>query len=545
MLALLAALALGVPRARAQAQLQSIFESDSTLRSDPAGTMTRLRLLGVQRLRVDVWWAAIAPNPTSSHAPAGFHGVSPAAYPDANWAGFDAIVRDAAAAGIAVDFDVMGTSPRWALGPGEPKGATNGNWEPSPGLYGAFVHALGVRYSGQYDPVARHLAPGSSRDLPRVSFWSVWNEPDYGPSLAPQGVPGHLTIENSPRMYRGLLDAAWTALHETGHGSDTFLFGELAPRGLPFWGVFSGMKPLVFLRALYCVDSSYRELRGTAATVRGCPPTAAESNRFRAQHPGLFGASGVSDHPYMRWYPPNKEQVPDPDYTTLGEVSNLERALDRLQGVYGSRARLPVWDTEFGYITNPPKHDNQVEPNGSHYPWVSQATAAYYLNWAEYLSWRDPRIQSFDQYLLYDPEAATATNDWGGYASGLFNFGGNPKPTYSAWRLPLYLPVTTTTKGHSLEVWGCVRPAPYAILDTNAAQTAQIQFEPASGTAFTTVQTVTLKGSGATCYFDLPVVFSGSGTVRLEWSYPQQDSMLGAFTTTYTVYSRHVQITVR
>ena len=115
--------------------------------------------------------------------------------------------------------------------------------------------------------------PGDAGDLPRVSFWSIWNEPDYGPSLAPQGVPGDLTVENSPRMYRRLLDAAWAALQATGHtpATDTILFGELAPRGEKRWGVFSGMKPLVFLRALYCVDSRYRPLRGTRGAGQGMP----------------------------------------------------------------------------------------------------------------------------------------------------------------------------------------------------------------------------------------------------------------------------------
>src|SRR5207302_1510980 len=100
----------------------------------------------------------------------------------------------------------------------------------------------------------------------------------YGPSLAPQGVPGHLTIENSPRIYRALLDSGWNALHGTGHGGDTILFGEVAPRGAPTWGVFSGMKPLIFLRALYCLDSHYHTLRGLAAAQRGCPTNASGSS---------------------------------------------------------------------------------------------------------------------------------------------------------------------------------------------------------------------------------------------------------------------------
>ena len=102
-------------------------------------------------------------------------------------------------------------------------------------------------------------------------------------------------------MYRLLVDPAWTALHPTGHGSRHVSVGEIAPRGdvQPF-GDFNGMWPLSFLRALYCVDSSYKQLRGTAAPLRGCPTTAAGSARFAAQNPALFQASGFSDHPYRR-----------------------------------------------------------------------------------------------------------------------------------------------------------------------------------------------------------------------------------------------------
>lgn len=535
-----------VAQALASANQQAMFEDDVSLMSDPAGTLSRLRMLGVQRVRLAVRWSYIAPNVNSKRAPRNFNAANPAAYPAANWLIWDQIVTAAKQYGIALDLDVVGNAPRWAQGPGAPSGNTNGNWNPSPSMYEAFVHALGVRYSGSYDPQLKRTVRGSSDDLPRVSFWSVWNEPDYGPSLAPQGVPGNLTIENSPRMYRNLVDAAWSALHQTGHGGDTFIWGELAPRGNNYWGVYSGMKPLVFLRALYCVDSSYRPLRGAAAQARGCPTTAAASQQFRASNPALFEANGVSDHPYMRWYPPNDEVQPDPDYSSLGQIGNLEHSLDRLQRVYGSRTRFPIWNTEFGYLTTPPKHDNQLEPGNQRFPWVSQTTAAYYLNWAEYISWRDPRIVSFFQYLLHDPLQATLLTDWGGYASGLLNYNYSEKPTYSAWRLPLYMPVTTARAGQRLEVWGCLRPARYAILDTGQSQTLAIQLQPGSHGAFKTVQTVTISDPNASCYFDVRMKFPASGAVRLDWSYPPRDPLLGDLDPLgpLSVVSRHVQITV-
>src|SRR5437764_649179 len=249
----------------------------------------------------------------------------------------------------------------------------------------------------------------------------------------------------------------------------------------------------------------------------------------------------------MCWYRPNHEVDYDPDYSSLGEIGNLERALDRLQRAYGSNTRFPIWNTEFGYLTTLPKHDNQIEPGGHRYPWVTQSTAAYYLNWAEYISWRDPRLVSFFQYLLRDPLPSLKSNDWGGFASGLLNYNGSKKPTYDAWRLPLYLPVTSAAKGRSLEVWGCARPAVYAALDTGQAQAVQIQFRPSGQRAFSTVQTVALPHASSGGYFDVRVRFASSGSVRLRWDYPSADSSLPYSDplNPRTVYSRQMAITLR
>jgi hypothetical protein len=342
-------------------------------------------------------------------------------------------------------------------------------------------------------------------------------------------------------MYRSLVDAGWNALHAAGHGNDTILFGEIAPRGESAWGIFSGMRPLVFLRALYCVDSRYTPLHGSAAAIRGCPTTGGGSHRFRSQHPGLFQASGFTDHPYMRWYRPNREQNPDPvnhlstsQYTSLGVLGNLTGALDRLQRVYGSHTRFPIYDTEFGYNTSPPKHDTK-------YPYVSPTTAASYINWAEYISWANPRLLTFDQYLLADPLPANKRTDWGGFASGLETYGNfHKKATYDAFRLPLYLPRTSVAGGGALEVWGAVRPVHFAMLDTSTQQTAELQFKPSSGGSWSTIRSLAITDEHG--YFDTRVAFPSSGTVRVKWSYPPGDALLGNGA---TVYSRSVAVTVR
>jgi hypothetical protein len=519
-----------VGRAGASTGQVSIQQDDTPMLNNPGPTLTRLRLLGVDQVRIGVRWLTIAPSPGSHRRPSGFHAISPAAYPAANWVALDTLVRDAQQDQIAVNFNVVGGAPLWATGPGAPKDKPHPNWEPSPSEFGSFVRALGTRYSGIYDPVAHANLPGNPADLPAVRFWSIWNEPDYGPSLGPQGAPGHLSIERSPWIYRNLVDAGWTALHATGHAHDTFLFGEVAPRGYNTWGLFSGMKPMRFIRALYCVDSKYRELRGAAAGLRGCPTNAAGSRRFRAMHPALFQASGFSNHPYSRWYPPNVEATPDPDYSVLAEIGVLTRGLDRVQRVYGSHERFPIWNTEYGYITGPPKHPTKKVP------YISPAKAAYYINWAEYISWRNPRIESFAQFLLSDPLPALASNAFGGFASGLLTFKGAEKPTYGAFRLPVYLPVTSTRRGRSLEVWGSARPTYFSAFATEPF--VSIELQSGSHGSFTTVKSVKITNPQG--YFDTRVTFPSSGTVRLTWWYPPTVTDLQAV----PVYSRYVKITI-
>ena len=146
--------------------------------------------------------------------------------------------------------------------------------------------------------------------------------------LAPQAIDNS-TVEISPIYYRQLLDAAWTAFQQTGHGKDKILIGEVAPRGETTGGLpgnFSGMVPLRFIRALYCVDQSLHPLRGTAATLRGCPPTAAGSKAFPTDNPGLFHATGFAFHPYPQGQvTPDTATPHEPDYADLPKVRASRR----------------------------------------------------------------------------------------------------------------------------------------------------------------------------------------------------------------------------
>ncbi len=480
---------------RRQGTLQTIFEDEGRLHADPAGTLSLLVHLGVSRVRVFVPWQSLAPAATSRRAPANFTATDPAAYPAVAWAIYDRIVREAAQRRIGVDLTVGAPVPAWALGHGAPR-SPYFSWRPSARAFGAFMRALGTRYSGHYKPA------GATAPLPAVNFWSIWNEPNYGPYLAPQAID-RSTVEVSPMLYRALLDAAWSALQGTGHGADTVLIGETAPRGITTGdnpGNFSGMVPLRFIRALYCVGADFRPLSGIAASMRGCPAGAPGSAAFPRQHPALFRAGGFADHPYSQGgLPPNQVAPYEPDYADLASLPKLEQTLDRAQSAYGSYPRLPIYSTEFGYQTNPPENIQRT---------TSPGLAARYLNWAEYLSWRDPRVRSYDQFLLTDPPS-------GNFATGLLFSDGRPKPSYEAFRLPIFLPAPSRSGGR-VEVWGCVRPVQHVPL--NSASPVRIQYRPAASSAFKTVETVTVTDPRG--YFDVSVSVGHSGQLRLAWAYP-------------------------
>jgi len=503
--------------------LQTIFEAQSELFANPGPTLDLLKRLGVDDVKVFMPWGSIAPNPLS-HTQPHFDASSPAAYPAGNWASYDVIVRDAHARGIGVDLALEAPAPLWATAPSVPRGTAAsflGSWEPSAQDFGLFVAAVGKRYSGHYRPAAG-VSP-----LPRVDFWSIWNEPNYGQQLAPQAVDDS-TIEVSPVYYRALLNAAWSALQATGHttATDTILIGEIAPRGETVGdqpGNFSGMVPLRFIRALYCVDEQLRPLTGTAAAERDCPTTTAASKAFPSDNPALFQASGFAFHPYPQGkVPPNIRTVEEPDYADLPAVPELEQTLDGAVSAYGSHVRFPLYDTEFGYQTNPPETIDRA---------ISPTQAAYYANWAEYLSWLNPRIVSWDQYLLADPPPPSM------FDTGLeFSSGAQKDPLYDAFRMPIYLPVTIAKSGKALEVWGCVRPVHYVLQHSRQPQFASIQLQAAPGQGFKTIKRVLITdGYG---YFETPVSFPSSGNVRISWSYPRGES--GG-----EIHSRTVPITIR
>ena len=495
-------LAAGATPAAASRGQESMFQDDSLLIFRPAAevgrTLDTLRYLGVDRVRATVFWKDLAPNRTDARRPSVNTG-DPAVYPADGWARYDQLVRLATSRGIGVNFNVSGPVPVWA------RGRTSSavfaeHFRPSPLEFGRFVEALGRRYSGVYRGAGGQL-------VPRVSYWSLWNEPNGIHFLGPVWQrSGGQWVERSAVIYRGLLDAAWNSLVRTGHGpgTDTILIGETSPQAKEQPAASRSMRPLRFIRALYCVGADLRPLRGRNAALRSCP-TSPGGGGFAASHPGLFQATGYAHHPYELTLAPTTPSAVDA--VSTADLPRLTSTLDGIFRRYGNGRRLLIYNTEFGYESRPPN------PLG-----VSLTRQALYLNQAEFLTYRNPRVASFSQFLLGDYSTATL------FHTGLLTSRGGLKPAFGAYRTPIWIPQTVSRSGR-FRVWGLLRPG-----RRSGVRSAVIQFAR-SGRPFATVAGA--NAASARGYVDRAVTVPSSGRIRIGW----RDPASGA-----TIYSRAIPV---
>ena len=261
-------------------------------------TLDEIKSLGVDRVRVLVYWRRFAPAPDSRRKPR-FDARNPDAYPHDNWGAIDRLLDSADARGMQVQLTPTGPVPRWATRRGRDQVT-----DPRSGEFRAWMTALGRRY----------------RD--RVSVWSIWNEPNHPEFLAPQHRNGKPA---SPRIYRNLYLAGRRALETTGNGSDLILFGETLPRGGS-----RTVDPLPFLRGALCLDSRYRKV-GRCARLH---------------------IDGYAHHAYTTRGGP-RFRPSDPDHVTIGVLDRLTRALDRAARAGAVNAGVGLYLTEFGIQSYP------------------------------------------------------------------------------------------------------------------------------------------------------------------------------------------------
>ena len=417
--ALVAGLLASAAPAQASLTQRSVLQDDArVVHSGTAArdaTLDELVALGVDTLKITVPWRALAPAPGSRNRPAGVDLADPAAY--SGWGPYDEALIGARRRGLEVFVGVAGPAPEWATsGRSDPDGVLR----PDPEEFGAFVRAVGQRWSGSY------------HGLPRVALWSVWNEPNLPRFLLPQRSSSAARTPVAPHVYRRLYLAAHAGLSATGHGDDAVLMGELLPIGRRPTSSRSSLRPLEFLREMACVDRRMRPFRGRAARARGC-------TRYRR----LTGL-GVAHHPYT---PPAGPGVRPRhrDDVTIGVLPRLVRELDRL----GRAGRLPrgmeVWVTEFGFQTDPP------DSFGARLRSVPRFMAE-----SEWIAARSPRVGSWSQYPLVDDElTGEGVLRFGGFQSGLRFRDGRAKPSvYEAYRRPLWV---RDLGGGRVAVFGGVR----------------------------------------------------------------------------------------
>ena len=492
---LLLALLLPSAASASEQQVSMMMDDDHLVYRDDVTrdkTMERMKQLGVDYVRVTVLWSVVAERAKSTKKRRRkFDPRKPSTYPIRNWDRYDRLVRSARTLGLGVYFNVTPPGPPWARrkAPRGLRTVIRRAWKPRSGEFAKFVEAVGRRYSGRYRD-----ENDNGQTIPRVSFWSLLNEPGQAGWLAPQYQRGKM---RSPAIARELFLRGRAALDRTGHGRDVILFGETSPFGSSNRNTTSPIGPKRFFRAFLC--TSRRGYR---------------CNLF--QKYGPIRATGIAHHPYTKNVSPLTKHS-HPDSITMANADDLPRLIDQLaRKTRNVKAGLPVYMTEFGFETNPPDPFSGV-------PLERQAA---WNQLGEFMAYQSPRIASQTQFLLRDvaPVASARRNTkpyWFTYQSGLYFNNDVPKPAANAY----YFPFLATPAGPGrASVWGQLRFRPNA-LPPGAQDSVQIQHQPAGSAEWSDVG-APIVVTNAMGYFTGTVGYPGGGQLRAIWHPPLPVSSL-------------------
>lgn len=460
--------------------------SDASVKS----AMGEIASLGFNYVRLTAGWSALSPNPTSPQIPtAPFDPANPLTYPSSGFHQLDRAVRDATAAGLKVMVDVAFWAPRWAVLLGTPNGENR--YEPNPTLFGDFAEAVARRYNGgSVDPAN----PGAA--LPAVQLYTVWNEPNESEFLQPQWQRTSAGwVAESPHIYRAMYDDAYTQIKSV-DPADKVLLGATSANGSSTKGQ-GDVPPLEFLRALACVDENLQPL-----SIRQC----------RGYEP--LQADGYANHPYSLATTPATSSG-NPDNVPLADTSRLETLLRQLYSEGRITTDPPLYDTEYGYNTDPP------DP----YAHFSPQQQAQFIGWSTYLAWSDPNTVMFSQFLLRDstpgPGKPGTRQYWTPYQTGLYYSDGQPKPAAQAFRVTLWAQRLLGPGSPLVTLFGKVPPG-------SGPQIVQVQSLSQSGTTWTPVQTL-LPSCGLSSEFltnragyfvTTAPLLASTATYRLGWLDP-------------------------
>jgi hypothetical protein len=273
----------------------------------------------------------------------------------------DSAVDAAAAHGIRVYISVQGPAPAWATG-----NKRLGNYKPNQKEFATFTAAL-----------ARHMKG-------RVDRYSIWNEPNWKTWLAP--------MSSAPSQYRGLYSRGYAAI-KANDPKAKVLIGETAP----YRQAGRSTAPIAFLRSVACLNKKYKR-------VRKCTK---------------LKADGYAHHPYYFQKAPNFK-FPGADNATMGTLSNLTRALDRISRSGQIRrnggGKLGLYLTEFGYFS-------------SGHRALSKSKRGKYLAQGFKMALNNGRVKSQLQYELVQPPKKSS---FAFFDLGLESVHGKKQPQYNA-----------------------------------------------------------------------------------------------------------------
>lgn len=339
---------------------------------DRATALTMAASSGATYVRLPVTWRAIAPAAPSPE----FVATDPNS-PGYNWAGLDATVEDAAAAGLTPILDIAGT-PAWAYET-QPDSVNGGSPESSE--LGDFATALATHYDGSQ--------PG----IPAERVFQVWNEPNVSLYVNPV----------SASTYRGMVNAVADAVHAV-DPSNLVVAGALDPFGHPRSKKQSwySVAPLAFMRSLLCLSKGKHPR-----------PTCQDRVHFDvwSHHPYTFGGAFG--------------KAKKPDDVELGDLPRM-RALLRAgvrAGQVVSANPVQFWVTEFGWDTNPPRPHAASPTLAAR--WTAESLHQMWLSGVSVVTW----------FLLQDYPSPSP------YQSGLYYRAesladARPKPGLTAFRFP-------------------------------------------------------------------------------------------------------------
>lgn len=401
-------------------------------------TVAKWKAEGVQDVRTFAEWGKLAPDASSTKAPAGFNGSDPKSY---DFSSLDAKLDLIRKHGIGITLVISGPGPVW--GSLEPA-RRDQRWAPNAELFGQFATA-----------VAKHVAA-------KVDRYIIWNEPNVQSWLRPQYKCTSSTkcTPYSPHLYRQLAQAGYDAVHANDPVARVAVGGTSSKGSAVARSATTTMQPMTFLREMSCVTSKYKAKR--SGYCKGFKPVKGEA---------------LSYHPHSIDKSPGSRDS-DPNNARIADLSRLTSVVDRLTrsrrlAVVGAR-KMPFWFDEYAYQTSPP---DKLEG-------TSLRRQNAWSQWGWSIAARSSRVQMLTQYEWFDEPITPGREDLNnGWQSGLYFVDGRAKPLAAAFANPIY-GWRTSKAGY---VWGQARPG---------SQVVQVTLQRKSGSGYRDYKAITTNAVG-------------------------------------------------